>query len=66
MKPTISVPKAPNNRPEFLNAIGIARMPEPNELFKRCAKVPIVLQLRKFWKQIHRKSTEVIAKKIEL
>lgn len=37
------VPRAPNNKPEFLNAIGIAKMPEPNELFKRCNNEPIVL-----------------------
>lgn len=43
MKPTIIVPKAPNNKPEFLNAIGIAKMPAPNELFNKCANEPIVL-----------------------
>lgn len=38
------VPKAPTNNPEFLNAIGIARIPVPNELFSKCANAPIVLR----------------------
>lgn len=42
-KPTITVPIAPNIRPEFLNAIGIARIPVPNELFSKCIKEPVVL-----------------------
>lgn len=37
------VPKPPNNKPAFLNAIGIAKMPLPNEPFNRCANEPIVL-----------------------
>lgn len=42
--PIITVPRPPNNRPAFLNAIGIASIPVPSELFSRCAKAPIVLQ----------------------
>lgn len=52
MKPTISVPSAPTNKPEFLNAIGIANIPVPNELFSKWTKEPVVLQneQNKRWK----------------
>lgn len=43
IKPTMTVPIAPNKRPEFLNAIGIAKIPVPNELFSKCIKEPVVL-----------------------
>lgn len=43
MKPIMIVPKPPNNKPAFLNAIGIAKIPDPNELFSKCANAPIVL-----------------------
>lgn len=39
----IAVPKMPNTKPEFLNADGIAKMPVPIVLFKRCAIVPAAL-----------------------
>lgn len=42
-KPTMTVPIAPNKRPEFLNAIGIANIPVPNELFSKCIREPVVL-----------------------
>lgn len=42
-KPTTTVPMAPNKRPEFLNAIGIAKIPVPKELFSRCIREPDVL-----------------------
>lgn len=42
-KPIIIVPRAPTNNPEFLYAIGIAKIPEPKEPFKKCAREPIVL-----------------------
>ena len=43
MKPTMIVPIAPKRRPEFLKAIGIARIPVPRELFNKCTKAPVVL-----------------------
>lgn len=43
MKPTINVPIAPNSKPEFLNAIGIAKIPVPRELLSKCANDPPVL-----------------------
>lgn len=46
MNPTTTVPTAPNNRPEFLNAMGIAKIPVPKELFSRCIKEPVVLYRR--------------------
>lgn len=46
MRPTISVPMAPNNKPEFLNANGMARMPVPNEHFNMCANDPIGLWMQ--------------------
>lgn len=45
--PIITVPRPPNNRPAFLNAIGIANIPVPSELFNRCAKAPIVLRIKR-------------------
>lgn len=42
--PIITVPKLPNSKPAFLNAIGMANMPVPSELFNRCANAPIVLK----------------------
>lgn len=45
--PIITVPRPPNNKPAFLNAIGIANIPVPSELFNRCAKAPIVLRIKK-------------------
>lgn len=46
MKPTIRVPIAPKSKPEFLKAIGIAKIPVPKELFNKCAKDPVVLQIK--------------------
>lgn len=43
MKPTTIVPTAPNKRPAFLNAIGIANIPVPSELFSKCTNEPVVL-----------------------
>lgn len=43
--PMISVPSAPNSRPEFLNAIGMAKIPVPRELFSKCSREPNVLFL---------------------
>ena len=43
MIPTTSVPMAPNRRPAFLNAIGIAKIPVPRELFSKWASEPEVL-----------------------
>lgn len=43
--PTMIVPKPPNSKPAFLNANGMAKIPEPRELFRRCANAPIVLIL---------------------
>lgn len=42
-RPTIIVPIAPNHRPAFLKAIGIARIPVPSDDLRRCAKAPNVL-----------------------
>lgn len=53
--PIITVPKPPNNKPAFLNAIGIANMPVPSELFNRCAKAPIVLKKKK--RKINKENT---------
>lgn len=47
MKPMKMVPTAPINRPEFLYAIGIAKIPVPKELFNRCANEPISLDEKK-------------------
>lgn len=44
MRPIKSVPMAPNNMPEFLNANGTAKIPAPSEHFTICANDPIVLQ----------------------
>lgn len=41
--PTTSVPIAPKSKPAFLNAIGIANIPVPSELFNKCTKEPVVL-----------------------
>jgi hypothetical protein len=43
MRPTTIVPMAPNRRPAFLKAIGMAKIPVPKELFSKCAKEPDVL-----------------------
>lgn len=39
----MTVPIAPNSRPAFLNATGMARMPVPSELFSRWISEPVVL-----------------------
>jgi hypothetical protein len=38
---------APNRRPAFLKAIGMAKIPVPKELFSKCAKEPDVLLVKK-------------------
>lgn len=38
MNPTITVPKSPNISPAFLNAYGIAKIPEPKLAFKTLKK----------------------------
>lgn len=53
MMPMITVPSEPNSKPAFLNAIGIAKMPVPRELFNRCANAPIVLQIKMELNAIH-------------
>lgn len=47
MKPIKKVPTAPINKPEFLYAIGIAKIPVPKELFNKCANAPISLDEKK-------------------
>lgn len=41
---TTTVPIDPGMRPMFLNAIGIAKIPDPNEDFSRWKKAPMVLK----------------------
>lgn len=43
IKHTTNVPTAPNSRPAFLKAIGIARIPLPSELFSMWPNEPKVL-----------------------
>lgn len=44
MIPTTTVPTSPKSSPAFLNALGIARIPVPRELFSRCINDPDVLK----------------------
>lgn len=50
MNPTTSVPIAPAAKPAFLNAAGIARIPDPRDDFRRCTNDPIVLKMYKWYK----------------
>lgn len=50
MKPMTRVPMLANTKPPFLNAIGIARIPVPSELFNKCMRDPIVLNNKNIMK----------------
>lgn len=46
MIPTMTVMIDPKSSPEFLNALGIARIPVPSELFRRWRRAPVVLVIK--------------------
>lgn len=58
MMPIITVPRPPNNRPAFLNAMGIAKIPVPKDDFNRCANAPIVLRIKEIYVQLISSSCE--------
>lgn len=46
INPVTIVPNTPNKRPAFLNARGIARIPEPSDPFSKCKTDPSVLRIK--------------------
>lgn len=45
--PIAAVPTRPNIKPPFLNALGMARMPDPRLLLIKCNKAPLSLNQKK-------------------